>query len=94
MLDSMDEELLCVVRGLVQGVGFRWFVRQQATRRSLAGWVRNNADGSVELVAQGPRDQLESFLEALRRGPRSAMVREVSLEWTIPSTVFHSFDIR
>jgi len=94
MLKAMNEEVSCVVRGLVQGVGFRWFVQRQATERELTGWVRNAVDGSVELAAQGPKEHLESFLHAIKKGPRSAMVQDVRVEWNTPSMHFHTFEIR
>ena len=47
-----------LVRGRVQGVGFRWFVEREAHMLQIAGWVRNNPDGAVEILAQGTRDQL------------------------------------
>lgn len=66
-----------VVRGRVQGVGFRWFVEREAHILGIAGWVRNNADGSVEVLAQGTRDQLLGLRSRLREGPRAARVDEV-----------------
>src|SRR5271163_5373047 len=63
-----------VVRGRVQGVGFRWFVEREAHILGVAGWVRNNADGSVEILAQGTRDQLSGLRSRLRDGPRAARV--------------------
>jgi acylphosphatase len=66
-----------VVRGRVQGVGFRWFVEREAHILGIAGWVRNNADGSVEVLAQGTRDQLSGLRSRLREGPRAARVDEV-----------------
>ena len=63
-----------VVRGRVQGVGFRWFVEREAHILGIAGWVRNNADGSVEVLAQGTRDQLLGLRSRLREGPRAARV--------------------
>ena len=86
--------MACVVRGLVQGVGYRWFVQRHAREQNLTGWVRNNVDGSVELVAQGQREKLDTLLVVLKKGPRSAMVRDVILEWRTPTTVYHSFEIR
>jgi acylphosphatase len=62
------------VRGLVQGVGFRWFVRERARRLGLAGWVRNLPDGSVEVVAAGDQGQLDLLRGELQRGPRGAAV--------------------
>jgi len=59
-----------VVRGRVQGVGFRWFVEREAHTLGIAGWVRNNADGSVEVLAMGTRDQLAGLRSRLQQGPR------------------------
>jgi acylphosphatase len=66
-----------LVRGRVQGVGFRWFVEREAHILGIAGWVRNNADGSVEVLAQGSRDQLLGLRSRLRAGPRAARVDDV-----------------
>ena len=55
-----------VVRGRVQGVGFRWFVEREAHILGIAGWVRNNSDGGVEVHAQGTRDQLSGLRSRLR----------------------------
>jgi acylphosphatase len=63
-----------VVRGQVQGVGYRAFVEQEAHRRGLHGWVRNRRDGSVEAVFAGPRTVVEAMIEACRRGPISARI--------------------
>ncbi len=69
------------VRGRVQGVGFRYFVLDRAMRRELTGFVANDDDGSVHVVAEGPRDELEALLEALWDGPASAMVENVNFTW-------------
>ena len=62
-----------LVRGRVQGVGFRWFVEREAHMLGIAGWVRNNADGSVEVLAMGTRDQfIGSALAAAARPARGA----------------------
>jgi acylphosphatase len=66
-----------VVRGRVQGVGYRAFVEDEAHRRGLRGWVRNRRDGSVEAVFSGPRSEVEAAIEACRRGPFSAQVSEL-----------------
>jgi acylphosphatase len=63
-----------IVRGLVQGVGYRAFVEHEAHRRALHGWVRNRRDGSVEAVFAGPRDKVEAMIEVCRRGPYAARV--------------------
>ena len=66
-----------VVRGRVQGVGFRWFVEREAHMLGIFGWVRNNPDGSVEVLAMGSRDQLSGLRSRLRQGPRAARVDDV-----------------
>ena len=65
------------VRGRVQGVGFRWFVEREAHILGIAGWVRNNSDSSVEVLAMGTRDQLADLLSRLREGPRAARVDDI-----------------
>lgn len=73
----MPTRIHLLIRGKVQGVGFRWFVREQARRCELAGWVRNNADGSVELEASGDDDCVARFGTAVRLGPSGARVESV-----------------
>jgi acylphosphatase len=68
-----------VVRGRVQGVGFRFSAVAEAERRGLVGWVRNTADGSVELEAEGEIDALEGFRVWLARGPAAARVDDVEV---------------
>lgn len=63
-----------LVRGLVQGVGFRWYALEAASRLGLTGWVRNRPDGTVEVEAQGPVSDVEEFAAAMRRGPTAARV--------------------
>ena len=63
--------------GEVQGVGFRYFVQRQALRMSLDGWVRNTADGAVELEAQGDARTIAAFIAALKQGPPLSRVDRV-----------------
>ena len=70
------------VRGRVQGVGFRWYAVRRAGEHEVRGYVRNLADGSVEVVAEGERDALEAFVDDLRAGPRGARVEHVELNWS------------
>ena len=65
-----------LVRGKVQGVGFRWFAREQAQAFGLIGWVRNRADGSVEILASGEPSELQQFKSMIKRGPRGALVED------------------
>ena len=72
-----------LVEGRVQGVGFRWFVRERARRLGLAGWVRNRPDGTVELAARGEDECVAMLRDFLRRGPDGAhvtAVRELPVE--------------
>jgi acylphosphatase len=82
-----------VVRGRVQGVGFRWFVEREAHILGIAGWVRNNSDGSVEVLAQGTHDQLSGLRSRLRQGPRAARVDGVEEVEAKPLTNISSFRI-
>lgn len=62
------------IRGRVQGVGFRWWAREQATRLGLDGWIRNCADGTVEAQAQGAASEVDRFQALLRQGPPGSQV--------------------
>ena len=66
-----------VVRGTVQGVGYRWSCRREATRLGVVGWVRNRSDGAVEIVVEGPDDAVDALTDWARRGPPSARVSDV-----------------
>ena len=65
------------IRGRVQGVGYRYWVEQQATAHDLDGWVRNRRDGSVEALFSGPEDVVSNMVASCRRGPSSARVDAV-----------------
>lgn len=66
-----------LIRGRVQGVGFRWFVHREASELELHGWVRNTEDGDVEVVASGTSEDLSELRSSLRRGPRGSRVDNV-----------------
>jgi acylphosphatase len=66
-----------LVSGRVQGVGFRWFVREAARRHRLPGWVRNRPDGGVEIEIAGEDGVYKEFLETVREGPPGARVEDV-----------------
>jgi acylphosphatase len=87
------ERLHAVVRGDVQGVGFRYFVQRTAQRLGLQGWVRNNDDGTVELVAEGERVKLAELERALKEGPRMARVDHVDARWSAAAGNLHGFDL-
>jgi acylphosphatase len=81
------------IRGLVQGVGFRYFALERAHALGLVGWVRNLHDHRVEVLAEGERSRLELLLEQLKAGPRGAHVQEVTTEWLVATGEFQHFRI-
>jgi len=86
--------LEATVHGVVQGVGFRAFVRSTAARMGLSGFVKNRMDGTVAVVAEGERDSLDRFLDALERGPSGSVVEKVERAWKDPEGGFDGFSIR
>lgn len=84
-----------LVRGRVQGVGFRWFVLRQAEALHLRGFARNLRDGSVEVVAAGSEPALAQLAQALARGPAMARVERVDAsDFPHEETLPKDFDIR
>ena len=83
-----------VVGGVVQGVGFRFFVQRRALRYGLTGWVRNLPDGGVEFVAEGDRSMLEQLVKDIKIGPPSAHVSDIKITWEKYSAEFKEFRIR
>jgi acylphosphatase len=83
-----------VVRGRVQGVGFRYFVLRRATRLGLGGWVANERDGTLRFVAQGNPEAVDELVEAVRQGPRGARVEAVDINRLPPGRAFDGFDVR
>ncbi len=71
-----------IIEGHVQGVGFRYFVKENAERLHLNGWVRNRYDGTVELMAEGSHSALDQLLQAVQTGPSRSIVSGVKQEWT------------
>ncbi len=82
-----------LVRGRVQGVGFRWFVEREAHILGIAGWVRNNEDSSVEVLAIGTRDQLSELRSRLQQGPRAARVDDIEESEAKPDNGLKNFRI-
>jgi acylphosphatase len=81
------------VLGVVQGVGFRYYVVREARALALAGCVRNLPDGSVEIDTEGDHATLERLVESVRRGPPASHVRAVETRWAEGPPRFHGFDI-
>lgn len=88
------QELHAQVYGQVQGVGFRYFVIREAQFLGLRGYARNESDGSVEVLAQGPRPALERLVTVLWRGPSAAHVTEVRTTWRQATEHLSGFHVR
>ncbi len=83
-----------VAHGLVQGVSYRHFVLRNARMLDLAGYAKNLRDGSVEVVVEGDRDQLEQILVKLKIGPSEARVDKVDVKWAEYSGKYGGFEVR
>ncbi|HEY73932.1 MAG: acylphosphatase [Chloroflexi bacterium] len=86
--------LHAVVHGRVQGVNFRYYTTRTAQRLGLTGWVGNRWDGTVETVAEGPREALDEFRAFLHQGSPSAFVQQVDEHWKTPTGEFNHFGVR
>lgn len=92
--DLPIERLHAVVKGRVQGVGFRYYVQQHAGLLNVNGWVRNVWDGSVEWVGEGPHEALLRLLGTVYQGPPSSMVEDIESEWLPATGEFTSFRVK
>ncbi|GMO46300.1 MAG: acylphosphatase [Termitinemataceae bacterium] len=81
------------VFGVVQGVGFRYYTKDEASSLNISGWVRNNDDGTVEVHAEGAEQNLKMFLKWLQNGPSHARVDKVTCTWLPPSGLFKRFAV-
>lgn len=91
--DSLTR-LHAIVRGRVQGVNFRGTTAREASARGVTGWVRNLRDGTVEVTAEGRREQLDALLQYLHDGPPAASVTGVDVQWLEPTGEYNSFRVR
>jgi acylphosphatase len=91
---SDDEQFRAIVHGRVQGVCYRASTVDEARLLGLAGYARNLDDGSVEVVARGPRESLTRLAEFLHRGPETARVATVEIDWDDHSAAPSPFGIR
>ncbi len=91
---AVPVRLHALVRGRVQGVGFRASVLHEGGRLGLAGWVRNLNDGAVELEAEGERAALERLLAYVKQGPRTARVDSVTSQWLEAAGLPRPFQVR
>lgn len=88
------QRLHAFVSGRVQGVGFRWFVIQEAQERNLTGWCRNLYNGKVEVLAEGELEALNDLLQLLWQGPGGSCVSDVEVEWSPAKGEFRRFSVR
>ncbi len=86
--------LRVTVSGIVQGVNFRYYTARQAQSLGVTGWVANRSDGSVEVLAEGARANLQALLDWLGHGPPSAHVDGVRTSWEEPTGEYDSFRVR
>lgn len=93
-MESETEILHVVIRGRVQGVGFRYATCDMARELRLRGWVRNLPGGEVEAEFHGPRETLETALAWCRQGPRVAHVTQVDIEWRPEDAPCDAFTIQ
>ncbi len=89
-----DTRVRLEIFGRVQGVFFRASTRKQATKLGLFGWVRNRSDGSVEAVAEGPREKVEALVEWAKSGPKLARVDNLEVHQEEVSGDFDEFEVR
>ncbi len=94
MTADPPSRLEVIVRGQVQGVGFRMYAGASARARGLVGWVANEPDGSVRAVAEGPRSALEAWTAELAAGPPGAIVVRVEPTWSAARGGLDRFAIR
>lgn len=94
MSNEVLQRLHVSIRGLVQGVGFRYATYRKANELGLTGWVRNSPDGGVEAEFEGEQTALEAMLAWCHQGPYLANVQHVDAVWQAGPTRFRSFEIR
>ena len=87
----MNAAFKTIISGRVQGVGFRYFTELQARELNIHGYVKNRPDGRVEVHAEGDKDHLQSFLDRLKEGPRTAHVDDMDTEWLPYDNEFSGF---
>lgn len=80
-----------LISGSVQGVGFRYFIRSQAKKIGLKGWVKNLPDGRVEALVQGSEEKLDHLIKISKKGPVLAQVQNVQVVWEEPVIILSDF---
>ncbi|GAI12020.1 unnamed protein product [marine sediment metagenome] len=90
----MKKQVIIKIYGQVQGVAFRYYTQDVARKLNLVGWVRNEGDGSVTIVAAGEKDKLKKFIDWCHNGPSIARIDKVEVKWMEPEAAFDDFSIR
>ena len=94
LAETMEIRAHLLASGLVQGVGYRYFVFHRAKSLGLAGYVRNVYSGEVEIEIEGDRSLIEVFINEVKVGPRSAQVKDLKIEWLHGTESYQNFEIR
>ncbi len=89
----MAQRIHAIVRGRVQGVGFRDYIYREAVALGLKGWVANRPDATVEVVAEGPEESIQKLARGLNEGPRMARVDSVDVAMEPPTGEFSTFSV-
>ena len=92
--DTTPRRITAQISGEVQGVGYRYFVRKVAIGLPLSGFIRNDADGTVTVVAEGSEKVLKEFLETVGEGPAQAEVDDVEVTWSMAFGGFEGFSVK
>lgn len=82
-----------IISGIVQGVGFRWFIKEQAALSGITGWAKNTDDGSVEVVFAGKKGNIENMVAICKKGPQLAKIKSVTVSWEKGGEEYEGFVI-
>ena len=91
---SQQQQLIAIVHGYVQGVSFRYYTQRAARRLGVTGWVANQRDGTVKVMAEGDKPALQEFLAFLHEGSPAARVQRVDVSWGEAVGTFQNFSVR
>jgi len=92
--ETMHRRMTVQISGHVQGVGYRYFIRKAAIGMPLSGFIRNDADGTVTVVAEGSEKVLNEFLDTVSEGPAQAEVDDVEVTWSMAFGGFDGFSVK
>ena len=90
----MNKQIILIIHGRVQGIFFRDSTRRKARKLGLTGWVSNESDGTVKVMAQGEEEKLEALIKWCYNGPMLARVDKIDIEWYETTGQFEKFEIK